>query len=109
MDMMDMMATFETGSSMKENFVNETISTDTIHQEPDFTKKISSKTVCNFFYYFFIIYAILGCLSLMALIGTAVMSKTIPFGSIIAYSLTFAIATTTALFHYLVCSRALLK
>jgi hypothetical protein len=106
---MDMMATFETGSGMKENFEDEMMGAAAVPQEPDFTKKISSKTICDFFYYFFIAYVLLGGLSLMALIGTAMMSKTTPWSSMITYALTFAIAATSALFHYLVCSRALLK
>jgi hypothetical protein len=77
--------------------------------EPDFTKKISSKTICDFFYYFFLAYVILGVLSLFALVGVAMTAKATPWGSIIGYLLTFLIASTTALFHYLVCSRALLK
>ena len=103
---MDMMASFETGSGMKENFKNDGMGAD---QEPDFTKKISSKSICDFFYYFFVAYVVLGSLSLIALVGTAMMAKSIPWSSMITYALTFAIAATSALFHYLVCSRALLK
>ncbi len=101
------MATFETGSGMKENFADEMVGAGA--QEPDFTKKISSKTICDFFYYFFWAYVILGGLSLLALIGTAMTAKVTPWGSLISYGLTFAIAAITALFHHLVCSRALLK
>jgi hypothetical protein len=102
---MDLMASFETGSGMQEPFADEMAGA----QEPDFTKKISSKTICDFFYYFFWAYVILGGLSLLALVGTAMMAKATPWGSIISYGLTFAIAAITALFHHLVCSRALLK
>ena len=97
------MASFESGSGVKENFTEEMVG------EPDFTKKISSKTICDFFYYFFWAYVILGGLSLMALVGTAMTAKVTPWSAIFSYSLTFAIAAITALFHHLVCSRALLK
>ena len=80
-----------------------------MNQEPDFTKKISSKTICDFFFYFFWAYLILGGLSLIAMITTAAMAKVMPWGSILSLGLTFAIACVSALFHYLVCSRALLK
>lgn len=103
------MATFETGSGMKENFEDEMMGAAASPQEPDFTKKISSKTICDFFYYFFIAYVVLGLFSLVALVGTAMMAKSTPWGALISYGLTFAIAAISAMFHYLVCSRALLK
>jgi amino acid transporter len=102
---MDFLASFDSGSGMKENFEDDMGQV----QEPDFTKKISSKTICDFFYYFFWAYLVLGGLSFIAMIGTAAMAKVMPWGTIISFGFTFAIAAISALFHYLVCSRALLK
>jgi hypothetical protein len=98
-------AAFESGSmEVKESFSAEAPG----NQEPDFTKQISSKSICDFFYAFFWVYLIIGLVSLLGLVGTMMYSK----GSImmiVSYIISFGIATTTALFHYLICSRALLK
>jgi hypothetical protein len=79
--------------------------------EPDWSKKISSETVCNFFYAFFIIYAIFAVMSLLGLVGLFVFASKMPKAVLITQSLyavvTLGLATTMALFHYLVCDRAL--
>jgi hypothetical protein len=78
--------------------------------EPQWTKDISSETVCNFFYFFYVVYAVLAILAVFSLI--ALFFGNLPKNVLIATSiqtlLVFGIATTTALFHYLVCARALL-
>ncbi len=82
-----------------------------MNQEPDFTKNISSDTVCNFFYYFFIAYSVLGGLGLIGLIGTLTMVKmpmSVKLMSALKYIIMIGLAVVSALFHYLVCSRALL-
>ena len=79
--------------------------------EPDWTKKISSETVCNFFYGFFIVYAFFAVVSLLGLISIFVFASKLPKGIVVTQSLyalvTLGIATTMALFHYLICDRAL--
>jgi hypothetical protein len=79
--------------------------------EPDWTKKISSETVCNFFYGFFLVYAFLAVISLLGLISIFVFASKLPKGIVITQSIyalvTLGIATTMALFHYLICDRAL--
>lgn len=78
--------------------------------EPDWTKQISNRTVCNFFYAFFVAYAIIAALAVIGFIASFTMLS-MPKGMMI-YSgfyglLMIAIATTMALFHYLICDRAL--
>jgi hypothetical protein len=78
--------------------------------EPQWTKAISSEVVCNFFYFFYVLYAVLAVFTVFSLISLSFMN--LPKNMIVMASiqgiLTLAIATTTALFHYLVCARALL-
>jgi hypothetical protein len=79
--------------------------------EPDWTKKISSETVCNFFYAFFVIYAIFAVISLLGLVSLFVFASKMPRSILITQSVyglvTLGLATTMALFHYLICDRAL--
>ena len=79
--------------------------------EPDWTKKISSETVCNFFYAFFVIYAFFAVVSLFGLVSLFVFANKLPRSILITQSLyalvTLGLATTMALFHYLICDRAL--
>lgn len=78
--------------------------------EPEWTKNIPSSWVCNFFYAFFTVYAVFAVLTFFAFIGLFFMN--LPKNQLIAMGmqsfLMLGIAGTTALFHYLVCSRALL-
>lgn len=78
--------------------------------EPEWTKRISNESICNFFYAFFIAYAIIAALGVLGLI-TSFMTLKLPKGLMIAQGfyglLMIALATTMALFHYLVCDRAL--
>ena len=79
--------------------------------EPNWTKKISSETVCNFFYAFFVIYAIFAVISLLGLISLFVFASKLPKSVLITQGIygltTLGLATTMALFHYLICDRAL--
>jgi uncharacterized membrane protein len=78
--------------------------------EPEWTKRISSETVCNFFYAFFVVYAILAVVSVVGLVGILSTAK-LPKGIMVAQTfyglIMIALATTMALFHYLICDRAL--
>ena len=78
--------------------------------EPEWMQNISSATVCNFFYAFFVIYAVLLALSIVALIGVTSFLK-LPKALIIANSVPaiigLTIITAQMLFFYLICDRAL--
>lgn len=79
--------------------------------EPEWTKSISSETVCNFFYFFFVVYAVIAVLGLFSFGSLFFLG--LPKSLLVATGgqilLTMSLALATALFHYLVCSRALLS
>jgi hypothetical protein len=79
--------------------------------EPQWTKSISSETVCNFFYFFYVVYAVLAVFTVFSfgMLFFVNLPKNMLIATGIQSLLMLAIATTTALFHYLVCSRALLS
>lgn len=78
--------------------------------EPEWTKAISSETVCNFYYAFFVFYAVMSILVVVSTV-TMLSSVKLPMGMLVMSGLqsliVFALATASALFHYLVCDRAL--
>ena len=79
--------------------------------EPQWTKGISSETVCTFFYVFFIIYAILFGLALLGVVAVALNMKKMGAAGLpltIQAVLTAGIGGTAMLFYYLICDRALL-
>lgn len=79
--------------------------------EDEWMKKIPSTAICNFFYFFFVVYAILFVLSLVTVIGTAMSVKvTTPmmFPLLANSIITSVIGGTMMLFYYLICDRALL-
>ena len=79
--------------------------------EPEWMKQISSKSVCDFFYVFFIVYAVLFAFSLVATIATLFNMKKLGaaglFMAIQALIIT-AIPGIMMMFHYIICDRALL-
>ena len=80
--------------------------------EPNWTKQISSEQVCSFFYAFAIIYGVIGALGIgmgiwYIFYGKLPAALTIPF--LIQILISSSLAFITALFHYLICSRALLN
>lgn len=79
--------------------------------EPQWMKSISSETVCNFFYVFFIVYAVVFALSLVALIGTLFSMKKLGSAGLfmaIQGVLITAIPGIMMMFYYIICDRALL-
>lgn len=79
--------------------------------EAEWMKKIPSSAICNFFYFFFVVYAVIFVLSLVTVIGTALSVKvTTPmmFPLLANGILTSVIGGTMMLFYYLICDRALL-
>jgi len=67
--------------------------------------------ICNYFYVFFIIFAVWAGLSLLAGIWIFAARRSMSFGMLMALIiniiLSFGISATTALFLYLICDRAL--
>jgi hypothetical protein len=76
--------------------------------EPQWTKSISSESICNFFYFFFVLYAVIALFAGVSLLSLLFVMKTKEMGAILPSILTLAVATTQALFFYLICDRALL-
>ena len=78
---------------------------------PSWTNKISNSMICNYFYVFFIIFAVWAGLSLLAGIWIFASRRSMSFGMLMALIiniiLSFGISATTALFLYLICDRAL--
>lgn len=77
---------------------------------PEWTQSISNQTLCNFFYGFFVIYAILTAITV---IGFLIILTTVkmPLGQAVAQGfygvIMISLGTTMMLFHYLICDRAL--
>jgi hypothetical protein len=79
--------------------------------EPQWTKQIPSEAICNTYYGFFIVYAIMGVITLLGTIGILAYFKMPKFMAVSYgfYGLFIsALAFVMSLFQYLVCSRALL-
>lgn len=73
---------------------------------------ISSSTICNFFYSFYIVYVILFILAIFSTLGSFFyMKKLGAYGiaSAIQGLLMSALAATMMMFFYLMCDRALLS
>ncbi len=77
---------------------------------PEWTDKIPSNVLCDFFYVFFIIFSVWAALSLLGGVWVFATTK-LPFSYLIALLfniiLSFGISATSALFLYLICERAL--
>ena len=78
--------------------------------EPKWTDKIPSSVICNYFYIFFLVFAVWAALSLLGGVWVFATTK-MGFGMLIAVLfnilLSFGISATSALFLYLICERAL--
>jgi len=75
-------------------------------------KAIPSAAICNFFYFFFIIYAIIFSLALLSIIGVVIspkLYKAISVPTSASLIGTTVLAGTQMLFFYLICSRSLLE
>ena len=79
--------------------------------EPEWTRSIPSTTVCDFFYAFYLVFAVFF---VVTIITTAIslfhMKKLGLAGVLLAIQglVLMALAATKALFNYLICDRALL-
>ncbi len=79
--------------------------------EAEWMKQIPSSTICNFYYFFFVVYAVIFALSLLTVVGTALSVKmTAPMTfPLLANSILMSLfGGTMMLFYYLICDRALL-
>ncbi len=78
--------------------------------EHKWTDKISNATICNYFYIFFLVFAVWAGVSLLGGVWVFATTK-MGFGLLIAVLfnilLSFGISATSALFLYLICDRAL--
>ncbi len=79
--------------------------------EPQWTKSISSDLICNYFYVFFVIYAVIAVVTFIATIGIFGFAKKLGMYGVasgVGYLFGTLIAGTQALFFYLICDRALI-
>jgi hypothetical protein len=77
---------------------------------PNWTNKIPNAVVCNYFYVFFMVFAVWAALSLVGgvwIFSSTKMSLGMLVGFIFNIILSFGISATSALFLYLICERAL--
>lgn len=78
--------------------------------EPQWTKSISSAVVCDFFYFFFVLYAIILALAVVGFV-LALVNVKLPKSLLLVNGVTMAlgltITTVQVLFFYLICDRAL--
>ena len=75
-----------------------------------FTDKIPSSMICNYFYVFFVIFSVWAGLSLIGgvwIFATTKMTIGVLVAVVFNVLLSFGISATTALFLYLICERAL--
>jgi len=74
------------------------------------TDKISNTFVCNYFYMFFIVFAVWAAISVLGgvwIYATTKMNFGMLVGILFNIILSFGISATSALFLYLICERAL--
>lgn len=79
--------------------------------EPEWMKKISSQTVCNFFYTWFVVYGVFAVLALFLTLGSLYSMKKLGLAGVLMASqsfLTLLIATAFMMFYYIICDRSLL-
>ena len=77
---------------------------------PEWTDKIPSAVICNYYYVFFIIFAVWAAISLIGgvwIFATTKMSLGMLVAFVFNILLSFGISTTSSLFLYLMCDRAL--
>jgi hypothetical protein len=80
--------------------------------EPEWMKKFSNATVCNFFYVWFVVYAVFAVLALLLAVGTFVSVKKLDFASVMIILqpvLMLGLATAFMMFYYIICDRSLIS
>jgi len=77
---------------------------------PEWTDKIPNAVICNYYYVFFVIFAVWAALSLIGGVWIFATTK-MPLGMLVGFLfnvlLSFGLSTTSSLFLYLMCDRAL--
>jgi len=79
--------------------------------EPEWMKAITNTTVCNFFYFWFVFYAILLILAIITTIGSVFVAKKLGWAGVALSAqaiITSLLAGSFAMFYYIICDRALL-
>jgi len=79
--------------------------------DPAWMNSIPSLFVCNFYYAFFVVYAVILGLTVVSFIGILFLAKgnkILQITSGVQMLIAVALAGTAMLFNYLICSRALL-
>jgi len=80
--------------------------------EAEWMQKIPSSAICNFFYAFFVLYAVIFVLSLAVTVGAIGYSKKMGTAGVLLGLqgvITTLLGGTAMLFYYLVCDRALIN
>jgi hypothetical protein len=78
---------------------------------PEWTNKIPNYAICNFFYAFYVIYAVIFAFAVLQIVYIFVVVKKFDLSHGIMLGsgfFTMALALVLTLFHYLVCDRALM-
>lgn len=79
--------------------------------EPPLFENIPSESVCDFFYWFSVAYAVIVVVSLLSLVHTLLTTKlktAMSQGLGLYQILVIALGSVSLLFNYLICDRALL-
>jgi glucan phosphoethanolaminetransferase (alkaline phosphatase superfamily) len=79
--------------------------------EPAWMKKFSNNTVCNFFYFWFVVYAVFALMALFLTLGTFFSLKKLDFAGVMILLqpvITLLLATAFMMFYYIICDRSLL-
>ena len=80
--------------------------------EPAWMKNFSNSTVCNFFYVWFVVYAVFAGLALLLAIGTFASVKKLDFFGVMLVLqpvITLLLATAFMMFYYILCDRSLIS
>ncbi len=80
--------------------------------EPAWMRNITNPMICNFFFSFYVVYAVLFAISLLFTIGLFTYSKNMgKMGFVLGFQalLTTALGGVLMLFYYLLCDRALIQ
>jgi hypothetical protein len=80
--------------------------------EPAWMKNFSNTTVCNFFYVWFVVYAVLAALALLLTFGTFFSIKKFDLAGVmfaLQPVITLLLATAFMMFYYIICDRSLLS
>ena len=80
--------------------------------EPPLFENIPSESVCNFFYWFSVAYAVIVVVSVLSLAYTLVTTKLktpMSLGLGLYQILVIALGSVSLMFNYLICDRALLS